>query len=109
MASLDIPFNFVNVIVIPLMFGIGVDSGIHLVHRSREIADSDAELLATTTARAVFYSALTTTVSFGSLALSSHIGMSGLGILLSIGMVLTVLCNLVVLPALLAWRGPRGY
>jgi predicted RND superfamily exporter protein len=109
MASLDIPFNFVNVIVIPLMFGIGVDSGIHLVHRSREIAGDGGELLATTTARAVFYSALTTTVSFGSLALSSHVGMSGLGILLSIGMVLTVLCNLVVLPALLAWRGHPGH
>jgi len=107
MALLGIAFNFVNVIVIPLMFGIGVDSGIHLVHRSRELAAGE-EVLATTTARAVFYSAITTLVSFGSLALSSHVGMKGLGILLSIGMVLTVLCNLLLLPALIVWwRGER--
>ena len=103
MGLLGIAFNFVNVIVIPLMFGIGVDSGIHLVHRSRELIPGEG-LLGTTTARAVFYSALTTTISFGSLGLSSHVGMSGLGILLSIGMVLTVLCNLILLPALLAVR-----
>ena len=101
MGLLGIAFNFVNVIVIPLMFGIGVDSGIHLVHRARALQPG-AELLGTSTARAVFYSALTTTVSFGSLGLSSHVGMSSLGVLLTIGMLLTVLCNLVVLPALLA-------
>jgi hopanoid biosynthesis associated RND transporter like protein HpnN len=106
MALLGIAFNFVNVIVIPLMFGIGVDSGIHLVHRARELEGGE-EVLSTTTARAVFYSALTTTVSFGSLGFSSHVGMAGLGILLTIGMVLTVLCNLAVLPALLAWRSVR--
>jgi predicted RND superfamily exporter protein len=88
------------------MFGIGVDSGIHLVHRARELSSGEA-VLGTTTARAVFYSALTTTVSFGSLGFSSHVGMAGLGILLAIGMVLTVLCNLVVLPALLVWRKAR--
>lgn len=107
MGLLGIAFNFVNVIVLPLMFGIGVDSGIHLVHRARELKPGE-EVLGTTTAQAVFYSALTTLVSFGSLGLSSHVGMSGLGILLSIGMVLTVVCNLVVLPALLVrWKPER--
>ena len=105
MGLLGIAFNFVNVIVIPLMFGIGVDSGIHLVHRARELEPGNT-LLGTTTARAVFFSALTTTVSFGSLGLSSHIGMASLGVLLSIGMLLTVFCNLVVLPALIELQGP---
>ena len=35
MAALGISFNFANVIVIPLLLGIGVDSGIHLVHRAK--------------------------------------------------------------------------
>lgn len=106
MGLFDIPFNFVNVIVIPLMFGIGVDSGIHLVHRSHSLVAARDGLLATTTARAVYYSALTTTVSFGSLALSSHRGMASLGILLAFGMVLTVVGNLIVLPSLIALRKP---
>lgn len=108
MALLDLPFNFVNVIVIPLMFGIGVDSGIHLVHRSHSTISSGDSLLGTTTARAVYYSALTTFISFGSLSLSGHRGMASLGTLLAIGMILTVLCNLVLLPALLEWVRPNS-
>jgi hopanoid biosynthesis associated RND transporter like protein HpnN len=92
MVLLGVPFSFFNVIVIPLLFGVGVDSGIHLVHQSHVIEverEAHEDLLATTTARAVFYSALTTTGSFGSLAFSDHIGMRSLGILLTAGMVLT--------------------
>ena len=106
MAALGLRFNFVNIVVIPLLIGIGVDSGIHLVHRAEALARSEKQerLLSSTTARGVFYSALTTTVSFGTLALSSHRGMSSLGIVLTIGMTLTVISNLVVLPALIAFR-----
>jgi hopanoid biosynthesis associated RND transporter like protein HpnN len=106
MAVFGIAFNFVNVVVVPLLLGIGVDSGIHLVHRAEALAAEGRHeaLLSSTTARAVFYSALTTTVSFGTLALSSHQGVSSLGVVLSIGMILTVISNLVVLPALLALR-----
>ena len=101
MVLMDLPFNFVNVVAIPLMFGIGVDSGIHLVHRSHTIDRARESLLGTTTARAVYYSAVTTFVSFGSLAFSAHKGMASLGSLLAVGMALTVFCNLVVLPALI--------
>lgn len=108
MGLFDIPFNFVNVIVIPLMFGIGVDSGIHLVHQSHSAVAARDGILGTTTARAVYYSAITTTVSFGSLALSSHRGMASLGVLLTVGMLLTLVGNLVVLPSLIALRRPRS-
>ena len=106
MATFGIDFNFVNIVVIPLLLGIGVDSGIHLVHRAEALArtDSQEKLLSSTTARAVFYSALTTTVSFGTLALSSHRGVASLGTVLTIGMTLTVISNLVVLPALIAFQ-----
>ncbi len=105
-----IAFNFVNVIVIPLLLGIGVDSGIHLVHRHRlagagPLGEAGAEvLLSSSTAQAVFFSAITTMLSFGSLALSDHPGIRSMGQLLLIGIFLTLACNLVVLPALLARR-----
>jgi hopanoid biosynthesis associated RND transporter like protein HpnN len=108
MVVLDLPFNFANLIVIPLLLGVGANSGIHLVHRSKYIASSGEELLATTTARAVFYSALTTAVSFGTLAFSSHRGMASLGTVLSIGMILTIVCTLIVLPALLEWQSDHS-
>ncbi|MCA9511487.1 MAG: MMPL family transporter, partial [Myxococcales bacterium] len=105
MVALDVPFSFFNVVVIPLMLGAGVDAGVHVVERARSVAPG--ELLATTTARAVLYSTATTLVSFGTLALSSHRGLAGLGALLAAGMALTLAANLVVLPALLAVRARR--
>ena len=62
-----LPINFADVIVLPLLLGIGVDSGIHLVHRYRSALEPRGELLATSTPRAVLWSALTTIASFGSL------------------------------------------
>jgi predicted RND superfamily exporter protein len=103
--AFGVPFNFANVIVVPLLLGMGVDSGIHLVHRARTEQLASEALLETTTARAVLFSALTTVVSFGSLSFSSHQGMASLGQLLVIGLVLTLFANLVVLPALLARHG----
>ncbi len=70
-------------------------------------------VLATSTPRAVMFSALTTIGSFGSIALSSHPGTSSMGVLLTIAITLTLACTLVVLPALLALgegarKGPTG-
>jgi hopanoid biosynthesis associated RND transporter like protein HpnN len=99
-----LPLNYANVIVLPLLLGIGVDSGIHLVHRWRS---GEKDLLGTSTARGVFWSALTTVASFGSLGFASHLGMASLGQLLTLGVALTLVCNLFVLPALLPRRTAR--
>ncbi|MFP8878979.1 MAG: MMPL family transporter [Myxococcota bacterium] len=104
---LDIPFNFADVIVLPLLLGIGVDSGIHLVHRARAGAPGDSNLLGTSTARAVAFSAMTTIASFGSLGFATHMGMATLGRLLTLGVGFTIVCNLIVLPALIPLRPGR--
>jgi hopanoid biosynthesis associated RND transporter like protein HpnN len=101
---LGIPFNFADVIVLPLLFGLGVNSGIHLVERWR-LGDIAAErLLATSTARAVVYSSINTVGSFGTLGFATHRGIASMGQLLALGVALTVICNLVVLPALISLR-----
>jgi hopanoid biosynthesis associated RND transporter like protein HpnN len=99
---LGISFNFANVIIIPLLLGMGIDSGIHMVHRVRAGGLPDGNLLRTGTARAVLLSALTTMTSFGTLGFSSHLGIAGLGQLLTLGIALVLTCNLVVLPALVS-------
>jgi hopanoid biosynthesis associated RND transporter like protein HpnN len=96
-----IPFNFANIIALPLLLGIGVDSGIHMVHRMRTAPPSSGQILQTSTARAVLFSALTTICSFGNLAVSPHRGMASMGTLLTIGIGFTLLCILMVLPALM--------
>jgi predicted RND superfamily exporter protein len=104
----DIPFNYANVIVLPLILGIGVDSGIHLVHRHRSGLAGARNLLATTTARAVLFSALTTLISFGTLGFSNHLGISSLAKLLCVGVLFMLLSNVILLPAILAWRDGAG-
>ncbi len=98
-------FNFANVIVLPLLLGLGVDSAIHYVMRAR--ADVAGEpVSATWTPRAVMISAFTTMGSFGTLWLSSHLGLASMGELLCIAVLFTLLCTLVVLPQLIEWLSP---
>lgn len=102
----DIPFNYANVIVLPLLMGIGIDSGIHLVMRQQKVGKSTdvASVYATATPRAVLFSALTTVASFGSLMLSDHHGTASMGQLLSIAIMYTLISTLIVLPALFRIR-----
>ncbi len=97
--------NFANVIVLPLLLGIGVDSGIHLVHRYRTQRPEDADVLHTGTTLAVLLSTLTSIASFSTLAFASHQGIASLARLLVLGLTMILLANLLVLPALLAWAG----
>ncbi|PPR75869.1 MAG: hypothetical protein CFH05_00506 [Alphaproteobacteria bacterium MarineAlpha3_Bin4] len=102
-AALGLPFNLANVIVLPLLFGLGVAGGIHLVTREREERRNRhaGGVLVTSTPRAVVFSALTTIGSFGSIALSSHPGTSSMGVLLTVSISLTLASTLIFLPALM--------
>lgn len=100
MVLVDIPFNFANVIILPLLIGIGVDSGVHLMMRRRE-EGGGAQLLASSTPKAVLLSGLTTIGSFSTLAVSDHRGTASMGELLTISITLTLLSSLVILPSIL--------
>jgi predicted RND superfamily exporter protein len=99
-------FNFANVIVLPMLIGMGVDSGVHLVNRHRTNPEEE-DVLATSTARAVLYAAMTTILSFGSLGFTSHRGIAAIGRLLAVGVAMTLICYIVVLPAVLEWDDRR--
>ena len=101
------PFNFANVIVLPLLLGLGVDSAIHYVMRAREDG-TRRQVVDTTTPRAVLISALTTIGSFGTLWLSSHRGTASMGELLTIAIIITLVTTLIVLPQFIAWTIGRG-
>jgi hypothetical protein len=103
---LNNPFNFANIIVLPLLLGMGVDSGIHIVHRLQH-QDNHAELLQSSSARGVFYSALTTFCSFSSLAFNTHAGTASMGLLLAIGISLMIVCSMLVLPAMASKIGVK--
>ena len=103
---IGLTFNFANVVVLPLIFGLGVDSGIHLVTRQRE-ETSISTTLQSSTPRAVMLSAMTTIGAFSSLALSPHAGTASMGVLLTIALFWIVVGTVLILPALLKWREER--
>lgn len=103
----DLPFNLTNVVVIPLIMGLGVDNGIHVYMRYRE-GISVENMMDSSTPRAVLISAMTTLAAFGSLAVSGHRGLHSLGVLLSVSLICVILGTLIVLPAALSFMDDRS-
>ena len=101
----DVPLNMANILVLPLIFGLGVDNGIHVVHRFRRDGSVDA-LLHSSTPRAVVISTLTTIGTFAALSLSPHRGTASVGLLLCFAISFLLVFVLVVLPLLLAGKKP---
>ena len=95
---IHMPLNFANIIALPLLLGIGVAFDIYFVMNWRA---GRPKPLQSGTARAIVFSALTTTAAFGSLILSSHPGTSEMGRLLTIEVSYTLFCVLLIMPALL--------
>jgi hypothetical protein len=101
MGYLAIPLNPANMIVLPLILGIGIDDGVHVVHDFRN--QTGRYRLSSSTAAAVLLTSLTTLVGFGSLMIAGHLGLKSLGRVLTIGVSCCLITSLVMLPALLAW------
>ena len=97
-----------NVIVVPLLLGVGVHSGIIFMLRYLTEPPQDGNMLRTSTARAVLLSSLTLIISTSSLALSPHNGIASMGMLLTICLGFLVVCILMLLPALTAISGSRS-
>ncbi|WP_258076009.1 MMPL family transporter [Methylobacter tundripaludum] len=96
---LDNPFNFANIIALPLLLGMGIDSSILIMHRHHSSSGEDENLLQSSTTRGIIFSSVTTLCSFSSLAFTAHQGMASMGLVLAIGLTFTVMCSLIVLPA----------
>jgi predicted RND superfamily exporter protein len=101
MGLLNIPLNPANLIALPLIVGIGVDYGVHIVHNFLE--QEGRYRISPATAVAVLVDAVTTIIGFGSLMVASHQGLQSLGRVLTLGITCCTITSLVVLPAALTW------
>jgi hypothetical protein len=99
MVLLRIDFNPANIMVLPLIVGIGVAYGIYVVQRFRE--SHEARFYGKSTGRAVIVSAMTTTLAFASLLIGAHRGIRSLGLVTTLGVISCLLAALVLLPSLL--------
>jgi predicted RND superfamily exporter protein len=103
----DIPFNPANIMTLPLIIGIGVTNGIHILNRFAE--EHHPSILARSTGKAVLVSGLTAIAGFGSLILAQHRGIRSLGLIMATGITTCMLVALTVLPAILNLLDQHGW
>jgi hopanoid biosynthesis associated RND transporter like protein HpnN len=105
MGWLKIPFNPANIMTLPLVIGIGVTNGIHILNRFAE--ERTPGILSRSTGKAVLVSGLTAIAGFGSLILAKHRGIHSLGCIMATGIATCMIAALAFLPALLNLLGRR--
>jgi uncharacterized protein len=103
MGLFGIPVNLANIMTLPLVIGIGVTNGIHILNRFAE--ERTPGILSRSTGKAVLVSGLTAFVGFGSLILAKHQGIYSLGCLMATGIATCMIAALTFLPALLNLLG----
>lgn len=103
----NLQFNLANLIAVPLIIGIGVENGIHLVHRFREEGEGGPALVTGSTGQAVALFSLTTMIGFGSLMVAKYYGIFSMGLLLTVAVGSVLVASLTVLPLLLFQPTPK--
>ena len=99
MGWLGVPLNPANIMTLPLVIGIGVTNGIHILNRYAE--EQTPSILARSTGKAVLVAGLTAMAGFGSLILAQHRGIHSLGCVMTTGLATCMVAGLTFLPALL--------
>lgn len=107
MRLMGVYFNSANIIVLPLILGVGIDSAIYIINRYRQGSETPAQVATRSAGIGVVLNALTILFSFGALMVAHHQGVFSIGAVMSLGMVASVAVFLAFLPALLSVWGKR--
>lgn len=102
-------FNLANLVILPLILGVGVVNGIHIIHRYREESDKNTSVLSKSTGQAVILSSLTTMIGFGSMMVAEHRGVFSLGLVLTIGVGSCMAASITIVPAMLKLAAVKGW
>jgi hopanoid biosynthesis associated RND transporter like protein HpnN len=107
MGLVGLNLNFANLMVLPMIFGIGVDAGVHVIHRWRSDPRMRPPGLWGGTGTGILLTTATTMIGFGSLMLAEHRGIRSLAIVMVVGLLTTLIAAWTVLPAVLRLRQQR--
>jgi predicted RND superfamily exporter protein len=108
MSFFGIRINFVNAVVLPMIIGMGIDNGVHLMHRHLEGGGKDISHALQTTGRAMVMCSFTTMLGFGSLVTARYQALSTMGWMTILGIGFCLIASLCFLPSLLLIRGKKG-
>lgn len=100
--------TFLNVMAVPLIVGIGIDDGVHVLHRYRREGPGSIAAVMNSTGRAVLITSLTTMVAFGSFIFATYRGLGSMGSLLFLGVGACFLATFVILTAIVSLTEREG-
>lgn len=101
MALFSVKLNMVNFMALPLIIGIGIDDGVHILHRYKIEGKFSMPTVMHFTGRAILLTSLTTIIGFGSMAFASHRGIASMGLVLCFGVGSCFLSSAFLLPAII--------
>ncbi len=104
MGATGVPLNFANIMILPMIFGIGVSAGVNVVHRWRLEPFGRPRGLGGATGRGITLTMLTSMIGFGGLLVAEHRGIRSLGFVMTVGLGVTLPACYTVLPAILKLR-----
>ncbi|MEQ9496559.1 MAG: MMPL family transporter [Deltaproteobacteria bacterium] len=99
-AATGVKLNYLNIVILPVLFGMAVDAGVHLVTRG-VFAGGDIVDALSETGRAVWGASLTTAAGFGALLLAHHPGLNSFGAVALFGLGMIVVASLLWLTSLI--------
>ena len=101
LSTFGMMLTVVNVVGIPMIVGIGIDDGVHILHRYRVEGFDKTPRVLLSTGKAVLLTSLTTMAGFGSLMIARYRGFIGLGALLVFGVGACFITTVLFIPAII--------
>jgi len=110
---MGIKFNYLNFIALPVIIGIGVDDGVHFVHRYIKEGKGSLKIVSASVGKAILLTTITTGIGFGTMISSPFPGLSSFGVATTIGIVSCFFATILIIPAILRIKeylqGYKGY
>ena len=103
MHLVSMQLTVVNVMGLPMIIGIGIDYGVHIVHRWRFEGSKKVNQIFASTGKAIFLTSITTMLAFGSLIFSIWRGFGSLGAAMFIGVGACFLSTVIILPGIIGF------
>ena len=107
MVCSDIRFNLFNMLVLPVIIGLGIDNSVHMFHRYHENGKRPLSSALRETKGALAITTGTSMIGFGGMLSAEHPGLHSIGLLAVIGLGMCLIASLTVLPAILAYLTRR--
>ncbi len=100
-AWFGIKLDFFNVIILPVIIGIGIDDGLHFYHRYLDMGEGSILDVGYHVGSAVGMTTVTSMIGFGGLAITDEAGLQSIGYLAFTGLGSAFLATILIMPALL--------